>query len=160
MEKYVTKRGCFSRKTFLCAWWDSESEIYYGFVSSNRTVDADVNTVQHEPIYAWLYLCTRKELFLQQDNARSSIAREGKQTVEELNASEFLLNWHTPRILHHPADTFFRKIIHFLHDRRFDNLDQVETRCCKTEWRASQLGNWKALMKLLMQEWNIVKNAP
>lgn len=72
-----------------------------------------------------------KRVLLQQDNAKAFTATQNQENIQKLDASELLPQ---PPYSHdlNPSDYhFFRLMVHFLHGRRFNNLDEVERRCAE-----------------------------
>ena len=116
-------------KTLLCYSRNFEGVIYYELVPNNSTID-QTSIVFNSTV------CTQSSVGIPQNWSIKSewfcsktTARRTKEKIKELDAIV---------LLPHPAYSadlapsdchLFRSMEHFLHGRRFDNLEQVEAGC-------------------------------
>lgn len=127
----VVKQKRFEQKVMLCVWWNYEGLLHFELIPNGQSITADLYSKQLEKVYAILVkrypsLINRRQVLLQQDNARPHVARITRQKIEELDGIELLPHpAYSPDLA--PSDYYlFRSMAHFLQGRRFNNIQEVE----------------------------------
>ena len=126
----VARRGLTKKKVLLCVWWDCKGIIFYNFLKSGETINADVYCELLTELEAALKekrpaLVGRRRVVFQQDNARPHTAKKTKEKLEELSWEVLPHPPYSPDLA--PSDFYlFRSLQNHLRGAQFGSDEEVK----------------------------------
>lgn len=126
----VAKRTLTNKKVLLSVWWDIQGVIFYDFLPSGKTIDADkyceyLDRVQENLVKKRPALINRKGIIFHQDNAKPHTAKVTRAKIIELGWETMEHPPYSPDLA--PSDFhLFRSLQNFLSGAKMASAEESQ----------------------------------